>query len=405
MATAALVGLVVLLAVSFWAPLRSVRRALAIAHLVASGYVFLVLGVIVGLAVGAAEERPLVGELGPIIAFAAGWVGFASGSRFEYRVLRTVPATAYGRALAPALAAAVVTGGVSLAVLVLADAPVPQAIAGALCLAAAAASAGPTLAAVLRAPRARRSRDAAAMLRMIEFSSGIADGLVVLLALLAFTLVRPGVEPSAPAVILAVSAGGGVVLGAALWLFLGGRASDDERMLLGLGMLAMIAGFGAWLHVAPAAIAAIAGAVLANLPGARSEVLVRAVRRVERPVVVILMAVIGMYVAGARSWQVAVLVGVMTAVRLGAKVIAEGRPQRALEGAASLGAPGEWALGLAPQSILGLVVALGFFQVWRDDIGRTVLGAAAFGGLINEILGPWLLLRALRRVSEQEDPR
>lgn len=399
MTTAALVGLVVLLAVSFWAPLRNVRRMLGIAHLVASGYAFLVLGGVVGLAAGGESARPLVRDLGPIVAFAAGWVGFASGSRFEYRVLRTVPATAYLRALAPALAAAAAVGAASAALLVLAGAPLPQAIAGALCLAAAAASTGPTLAAVLRTQRARRSRDAAAMLRMIEFSSGISDGLVVILAVLAFALVRTGAEPSPPAVILLVAAGGGGVLGLALWLFLGGRASDDERMLLGLGMLAMIAGFGAWLEVAPAGIAAIAGAAAANLPGGRSEILIRAVRRVERPVVVILMAVIGLYIADARTGYIAALVGVMTAVRLGAKLVAGGPPRAALPGAPNLGAPRGWALGLAPQGILGLVVALGFFQVWRDDVGLAVLGAAAFGGLINEILGPLLLLRVLRRTA------
>jgi hypothetical protein len=67
-----------------------------------------------------------------------------------------------------------------------------------------------------------------------------------------------------------------------------------------------------------------------------------------------------------------------------------------------LATPAQWTLGLAPQGILGLVVALSFFHVWRDDLALAVLAAVALGGLINELLGPMLLLRVLRRLSTEE---
>jgi hypothetical protein len=401
LSTATLAVLVALLAVSFWRPLRRLRGALG-GHLVASGHAFLVLGVAVGIAFGLPREAAFVDNLGPIVALAAGWVGFAAGTRFEGQVLRTVPVHAYARALAPALAAAAAVGAAGVAVLAYAGAPTAQVAGGALCLAAAAASAGPTLAAVLRTRRARRSRDAAAMLRMVEFSAGIADGLVVVLALAAFALVRPYAEPIAPASILALSVGGGAALGIAAWLFLGGDAIDDERLLLGLGALALIAGLGGYLEVSPAAVGAVAGVVLANLPGGRADVLVGAVRRVERPVVVILMAVIGMHIAGGVTRHVVPLVVAMTGLRLGAKALAGGRARDALDGAPSLATPAQWTLGLAPQGILGLVVALSFFHVWRDDLALAVLAAVALGGLINELLGPMLLLRVLRRLSTEE---
>lgn len=400
MESAALVLLVVLVAVSFWRPLRRVRRALGFAHLLASGYLFLGLGVIGGMAAGASGASPVIDDLGPIIAFAAGWLGFAAGGRFEWSVLSTVPRLAFWRALAPAAVAAAAVGAVSAAALHLAGAPLPQMVGGALCLAAAGASAGPTLAAVLRTRRPGRSRDAAAMLRMIEFSAGLADGLVVVLAVLAFAAFRSGVEASPVSVILALSVGGGAVLGATLWLFLGGRGSEDERLLLGLGMLAMVAGLAGWLEVAPAAVGAVAGAALANLPGERAASLVAAVRRVERPVLIILMVVAGMYLVGGMSWYLVVLVVAMTALRLAARLVAAGPPRRALEGAPTLATPRGWTLGLTPQGILGLVVALSFFRVWQDDIARTVLAAVAIGGVINELIGLPLLLRAFRRLPD-----
>lgn len=402
MTTAAIAALVALLALSFWRPLRRMRRVLGPAHMVATGHAFLVLGVLLGLPSGATYDSHVVRGLAPIIAFAAGWVGFAAGSRFEWRVLATVPPRAFARALAPAVAAFVAVAAASAAVLVVAGAPRAQAAAGALCLGAVAASAGPMLAAMLRTRGARRSADATAMLRMVEFSAGIADAVVVVAALVAFAVFRPGTaDGGEAALVLVLSVTGGAVLGGALWLFLGGRASDDERLLLGLGMLAMVAGLGGWLDVAPAAVAAVAGIVLANLPGERAAVLFAAVRRVERPVVVILMATIGFYIAGPVTWHLVWLIAAMTLVRAGARALAGGGRGRSLAGAPSLATPAGWTLGLTPQGILGLVVALAFFHVWHDDIARTVLAAAAIAGLINELIAPFVLLAVLRRIAPE----
>lgn len=399
MSAAALLVLVAVMAVSFWRPLKRVRRAVGLAHLLASGYAFVLVGLAAGLAFDLAREPALLEGLGPILVFAAGWVGFAAGSRFEARVLRTVPGRAFARALAPAAIAALLVGVAGTLVLGLAGAPPGQAYAGGLILAAAGASAGPTLAAILRTRRARRVRDAAAMLRMIEFSAGIADGLVIVLGLLAFILFPAGSSPSSPMLLLALAVGGGAVLGVALWLFTGADSGDDERLLLGLGMLAMVAGLGGWLEVAPTALAAVTGAVVANLPGGRSRVVLDAVRRVERPVVIILMTIAGVYVSGGLIWQVGLLLIAITALRLLAKIAGAGPPSSSVGGTSTLATPRSWTLGLTPQGILGLVIAVNFFHVWRDDIARAVLAAVALGGLVNELLGPVLLTRVFRRLG------
>lgn len=398
-----IIVLVVLLAVTFWRPLGRARTATGLGHLLSTGHVFLILGFLLGLA---ADDPAATaeGELGiaPIIAFVAGWVGFATGMRFELRVLRRVPGRAYGVAVAPAVAAAAVVGPTAYAVLVLLEVERTVALGAATTLAAAAASSGPTLAALLRTRRPGRWAQTRSSLRMVEFSAGFDDVVVVALAVLGFALFRPMAEPLAPLGQIAVAGGGGALLGVVAWLFLGGQASEDERLLLGLAMLAFTAGFSSWLLASPAAVTAIMAVVLANLPGDRSVKLFQAVRRVERPAVVILMTAIGFRLAGPLSLAlVAPLVGIMTLLRLGAKYAAGQLVSGTIARAPGLSTRDGWALGLVPQGTLGLMVALSFTAVWRGETSRSVLAAVALASLINELVAPLLLARALRAQHAQ----
>lgn len=394
----AIAALVLLLALTYWAPLGRVRRALGVAHLVATGHAFLVLGFVVGLGVELEDKRSLAYDLAPVVAFVAGWVGFASGMRFDRRVLRAVPARAFGIAILPALGAAAAVGAAALALL-WGEGPLPaEAPAAAMVLAAAAASSGPTLAATVRARRAGRIPAARSTLRMIEFAAGISDAIVVLLAVLAFALFRPAAESIGPAALMGIGVAGGVVLGVATWLFLYGRAGEDERLLLGLAMLALVAGFGAWLYLSPAATAFVAAFVVANLPGERAALFISAVQRVERPAAVILMAVIGFHIAGSVTWHVAPLLVFLTVLRALAKRYAGGQREGVIPEAPGLATVKGWSFGLTPQGILGLMVALSFFQVWQNELARSVLAAVAGASLINELIAPRLLLGALRAI-------
>ena len=398
MSTALLVLVLLLaLAITFWRPLRRVRTAIGVSHLFATGHAFLVIGYLAGLVV---EEgpSPLSADLRPIVAFVAGWVGFATGIRFDLRVLRAVPAVAYGVALLPGLAAAAVIGGTSAIAMLWMGMSVDEALGGALVVAAAAASTGPTLAAIVRTRRPGRAHQVRPVLRMIEFSAGFGDILVIALAFLAFTLFRPGAEPLGPAVLFLLALGGGAILGLVTWLFLGGNASDDERLLLGLAMLAFVAGFGGWLHVSPAALTAVAAIVVVNLPGSRVALLLRAVQRVERPAVVILMIVIGFHVSGPLHWVFLPLLVALTALRSFTKVWSADAVSGKVPGAPGLAIARGWGHGLIPQGTLALMVALSFYHVWDDAIARSVLAAVACAALLNEIAAPWLLYRLLRRL-------
>jgi hypothetical protein len=392
----ALAIILVAIAATYWRPLRRVRTALAIDYLLSTGHAFLLLGFALGQMFRDRPE-PVADDLGPVVAFVAGWVGFATGMRFDRRVLRTVPAAAFGAALLPAIGGATVVAGAAGAILLAVHVPFDDAWAAALILGAAAASSGPTLVAVLRRRRAGHSAVARPVLRMLEFSAGVDDLIVILLVLVSFALFRVGADPVAPWWLVAVSVGGGSLLGGVTWLFLGGRASEHERLLLGLAMLAFTAGFAGWLQMSPAAVGALAAIVLVNLPGDRMAQLFVAVRKVERPAVVILMTAIGFHTSGGVTWLFWPLVGSMTVLRGLAKhvsgevanVFAPGPGMRTCRG---------WAWGLTPQGLLGLMVTLSFYHVWQNDLSRTVLAAVAAASLINEVAAPWLVFRLLRGI-------
>jgi hypothetical protein len=127
-------------------------------------------------------------------------------------------------------------------------------------------------------------------------------------------------------------------------------------------MLVFIAGFAGWLHFSPAAVAAVAAMVLVNLPGDRMAQLLDAVRRVERPAVIILMAVTGFHVTGRITWIFFPLVVALTIFRLACKRWAGALVAR-LPTMPGLTTSRCWGDGLAPQGTLGLMVTLSFYHV------------------------------------------
>lgn len=393
---------IVLLAAAFtyWRPLRRVRIALGFHHLVATGHVFLVLGFLLGLVLGD-NRLTFTEDLSPIVALVAGWTGFATGMRFDMRILRTVPRRAFVVALAPAVSAGVVIGGGAALLLRYWGAGPVETGAASLVIAAVAASSGPTLVSMIRARRPGRSSEARPVLRMIEFAAGVDDLLVVFLAMIAFAFFRTGATGSESVWWLLAATGGGALLGVVTWLFLGGKATQDERLLLGIGMLVFIAGFAGWLYFSPAAVAAIAAMVLVNLPGHRMAQLFDAVRRVERPAVILLMAVIGFHLTGKITWIFFPLVFALTTIRLFCKRFA-GALVSSGAVMSGLRTGRHWADGLAPQGTLSLLVALAFFHVWQDDLSRTVLAAVTVASVINETIAPWLFLRLLRGITGEK---
>ncbi len=401
--TVAVALVIVAVAVTYWRPLRRLRTMLGVEHLLSTGHGFLIVGFLLGLAF---EERSsqVVSDMSPIIALVAGWVGFACGMRFDLRALRTISPRSYAVAALPACFAGTTVAAASAAACLHAGGGLELAAITGVVLGAAAASTGPTLAAAVRARRAGRSSEARPVLRLIEFSAGVADLVVVLVAILMYPVFLRTPDPVAPEWLIGIAIVGAVTLALVTWLFLGGRAGENERLLLGLAMLVFTAGFAEWLRLSPAAITALSAMVLANLPGRRHEQLYSVVRRAERPAVVILMTGIGFHVTGQLSSMIWPLIASLTLLRGMAKSFAGFLTTRMFPWAPGLSPARHWTGGLVPQGILGLSITLSFFANWEGDLARTALCAVAISSLVNELVAPWFLLRLLRETSRHVRP-
>jgi hypothetical protein len=375
-----------------------------LAHLITTGHAFLVLGALVGLSVTDAQLELMSPLLTPMAALVAGALGFSIGMRFHIRILRAIPRGASRVALTPGLGVAVITTGVAALILRAAGLAPLESLAAALVAAAAAAVASPTLAAAIRRRAGGRAPDVLASLRLIELSASLSNLLTLAAAVLAFSLMRAHHGGLAALGWVLCDLGLGLVTGAITWLFLGGPARRDERLLLGVGMITFTAGLAEWLALSPAALCAVAGATLVNLPGDRMASMAQTIRRLERPALVILMTLAGVYAVQDLHLAIIPLVLLLTVVRAGAAILLARRTTGALTPATGLASPHDWGRGLIPQGSLGLVCALAFRQVWPGDASEWVLAAIALAALLNEVAAPRILLPALSPAAPSAPP-
>jgi hypothetical protein len=68
---------------------------------------------------------------------------------------------------------------------------------------------------------------------------------------------------------------------------------------------------------------------------------------------------------------------------------------RALPLSAEMSAGADWAFGLVPQGVLGLVIALGFMRAWETPHAMEVLAAVALGSIVNELAATRAMREAL----------
>lgn len=396
MSAAAFVGVLLLLAaISSSRRLQQMRSSLWVVQLANSGYLFVLIGYLLGLTrpgVGTADFHP---ELMPAISMITGWIGFSVGMAFHHRVLRPLPRRAFAVALVPASATFGAVGLVAAVAFWLWGVPLSSAAAAAAVLGATAATSAPTLAAAVRR-RTRASRNPVlSSLRMAEFSAGMDAGLALVAGMVAFAVLAHGSGGHNALTWCGLTLAGGGAVGLISWLFLGASLSNDERLLLGVGMIAFAAGLGGWLNLSPAVVGAVAGVTLVNLPGDRMTLLQRALAQVERPALVVLLVTLGYYSAGVFGWLMLLLVPLLTAGRAFVKVQVARKFHGEITGFAGLRTAPEWGFGLISQGHLGPVLALGLALVWHDPLALQILASVALAGVVNEFAAPIALQRLL----------
>lgn len=323
-----IVGLMALMGLAYVAGERRVlewERRVGISQVITAGLPFIVLGMI--------ARHPSVGiltptvlqELSPLIHIALGSVGFVAGFRFDARLFQGLPKGASTIALLSTLIPGAMVVGATLLVLLPISAEHwsssvrdPVFVRDALILGTAGAM---TARSAVRVVDAGGSEGTAARIIRLEELAGILG-----LALVA-AFFRDGQTDGwhMPGMAwLLVTVGLGASLGLLIYAMLYRAPPGPDFLAMSLGAICLAAGAAGYLHLSSIVVAFIAGVMIVNFPGTFQARLQVMLKRLERPIYLLALFVIGALwdITDVRGWllmpvfMVARLVGKWLAARV-----------------------------------------------------------------------------------------
>lgn len=362
----------------------ALESKLGVSQLITAGFPFVVLGYIARTpAVGLLNDA-LLFELSPLLRVGLGCIGFVAGFRFATQP-RPSGALVRSAALAtgiPFACVALVCGFLLLWIagdFSSAAARDPVFLRDALILGTAGAMTG-KLSIGARPERGPGTNALLGRVLGLEEFAGIL-GLAVIAAYfrsgVAVTWQLPGTAW------LLLTLGLGASLGLIAYLVLNRPQDGPEFVLLTLGLIGFCAGTAGYLRLSPIVIAFIAGTFLALLPDLARQRLGEALRRLERPIYLLSLIVIGALweIDDWRGWA---LVPVFTGARLlGKRVGVELIPRIAGH---PLGADETRALTIAPIGPLAIAIVVNAQLLYPGGSISPIVAAVIAGGMLTEII-------------------
>lgn len=335
------------------------RSALGLAPSLTPAVIFLPLGVVFGPHVLGWITPNLLDRLAFAVTIALGVLGVLVGTALG-REIRSAARLFLAASMESAVTTALVAGATAYFVTatgVPLDAPlVGFVLAIGLCASASSAtSAHPD------------SEPAAAVVTRV---ADLDDVLPILAAAVVFALL---VAPAAPVAVMAVAPVLiGLAVGAIGWLVFERAESGPERVLFVLSTLALAGGAAAYLHTSPLAVGLVAGMTWTLAPGRADRVVENDLRRVQHPLVVLLLVTAGASttLSPAAAW----LLPPYLLFRLAGKVTGAW-----LCGPLVDVRPADLAAFLMPPGVLAVAFALNFSQVLPAASGQMLLSTVAIG--------------------------
>jgi Kef-type K+ transport system membrane component KefB len=292
----------------------ALEQALGISQVITAGLPFVLLGLVARLPAVGLLNDDLLAELSPLLRIGLGCIGFVAGFRFAtnlrsaHEVVRLLTfATAVPFAVVAVLSGLVLllmSGDVSAAAV-----RDPVFIRDAIILGTAGAMTATTSTHIFRA------EDSDGLLARILRLEELA-GIVGLAVIAAYFRPRVDVTWDLPGTAwLLLTIGLGATLSVLAFLVLRRPQASPEFVLLTLGWIGFSAGTAGYLRLSPVVVAFLAGTGLALLPDPQRDRLSEALRRLERPIYLLALIVIGALwqVSDWRGW---VLMPVFTVARL-----------------------------------------------------------------------------------------
>jgi hypothetical protein len=293
-----LLGLLVLAYIGGHPKVRQVEKMLGVSQVITAGFPFVVLGILTRLPkVGILTDKVLT-DLEPLLLLSLGWIGFFVGFRCDAQMLSELP-RAIGRMIFGRVAVVFTIIAAASALLFVGTALIGESVLSmtflrdAIILGTAGALTSHYTPRLLLA----RGCDEAsiAMVKRVARLQELA-GIIGLLFVCAYF--RPqggGVSWQLPGTAwLLLTLGLGTVFGIIIYIILlRDPASQVEAMLLLLGSVAFAAGMAATLRLSPVVVCFFVGLLLANFPGDYKERVTETLTRLERPIYLLFLLVVG----------------------------------------------------------------------------------------------------------------
>ena len=291
-----LVALIVLAYVGGHPRITKLEERLGIAQVMTSGLPYVFLGLLAQQpALDVLNESTLRSIL-PLLQFGLGWIGFQTGFSLEAGALdRVARGTGTVVILLSSFPFLVISGASALFLWAVGLGPDPVALARDACLLGlAGALSAPTLERVIGQ---RMSAPALELARAIALLDDVL-GVAALACLAAFLHVGTAADARGhwqlPGVgWIFVTFGMAVSIGLVVYVVLRGTDSGGEKTSLLLGSVALTAGLAGYLSLSPLVICFFAGVLLRNLPGDDKPELEGTFRRLERPIYLLFLVIVG----------------------------------------------------------------------------------------------------------------
>jgi Kef-type K+ transport system membrane component KefB len=319
----AILGLVVVFVLAYLGghpSVQRIERRLRIAHVVTTGLPFVLLGMLMRQPqVGVLSDR-IMEHIAPLLPIGLGWIGLAAGFRFDARMFQELPpSTARVVGWTTLLPLALVATMAGLMLVSAGGLTSNGSFArDALLLGSAAVLTGRSSPTFLRDLGADVS-STARMTRVIQLQDLVA--LVGLLLVSSFF--RPPEQsgwqlPGIAWLFVAIGMGG--AMGALVYAALSQFRTRAELTTILLGSVCLCAGMASHLRLSPLAVCFLTGVVLSNFPSGWHEQVREGLRRMERPIYLLFLVVVGaLWSFG--DWQGWVLLGLFVIGRQSGKAI------------------------------------------------------------------------------------
>lgn len=342
-------------------------------------------------------------QLDPLLALALGWVGFLFGLQLDRESLKQFPSRFFVVAGIQAI--------LTLAVFLLVGWVLLEAVGQAgevqmLLLGAAAATACTTTPAGIALVSTNflvRGK-----VRELLFFIASVDAVIGITALqVVYSFYHPGqlvlnLTQVPPLGWMVLSLGLGVLC-AILFLWLTrARPGSEELVLLLLGISALVSGGALQLQISPLFVAAVMGAVVANLHADRQRVF-SVLQQWEKPIYVVLLILAGALLRVPTLW-ILPLIGFYVVARTLGKVAGSAIAVTVTELPVPM--PRRLGLGLLPQGGISLAMAVSVVLSYEGlavggySAAELFFGVVVGGVVISELIGPFFVHQVLRRAGE-----